>query len=78
VVTEYLLEVKRETHTALLAQAMDMSYKTFRELNLHLRKYNLPKGVYYLYVPSEKKDMFLRRIKENPGLSITQNNRDRN
>ena len=78
VVTEYLLEVKHDTHTSLLAQAMDMSYKTFRELNLHLRKYNLPKGVYYLYVPSEKKDIFLRRIRENPGLSVTQNSRDRN
>jgi membrane-bound lytic murein transglycosylase D len=78
VVTEYLLEVKQDVHTATLAQAMDLSYKTFRELNLHLRKYTLPKGVYYLYVPSEKKDIFLRRIKENLSVSITQNNRDRN
>lgn len=75
-VTEYVLEVKQDVHTAVLAQAMDMSYKTFRELNLHLRKYNLPKGVYYLYVPSEKRDIFLRRIKENPGLGV-QNSRDR-
>ncbi|HME44838.1 MAG TPA: lytic transglycosylase domain-containing protein [Syntrophorhabdales bacterium] len=77
VVTECILEVKQEIHTLLLAQAMDMSYKTFRELNLHLRRYSLPKGVYYLYVPSEKKELFFRRIKENPSLSI-QNNRDRN
>jgi hypothetical protein len=55
---------------------MDMSYKSFRELNLHLRKYNLPKGLYYLYVPSEKRDVFLRRIKENPSLGV-QNSRDR-
>ncbi len=76
-VTEYVLEVKHDVHTATLAQAMDMSYKTFRELNLHLRKYNLPKGVYYLYVPSEKKEMFLRRIRENPNVGI-QSYRDRN
>ncbi len=76
-VTEYVLEVKQDVHTATLAQAMDMSYKTFRELNLHLRKYSLPKGVYYLYVPSEKKEVFLRRLKENPNLGI-QNYRDRN
>jgi hypothetical protein len=76
-VTEYVLEVKYDVHTATLAQAMDLSYKIFRELNLHLRKYNLPKGVYYLYVPSEKKELFLRRIKENPNLGI-QNYRDRN
>jgi membrane-bound lytic murein transglycosylase D len=76
-VTEYVLEVKHDLHTATLAQAMDVSYKTFRELNLHLRKYSLPKGVYYLYVPSEKKEVFLRRVKDNANLSI-QNNRDRN
>jgi membrane-bound lytic murein transglycosylase D len=76
-ITEYVLEVKHDVHTATLAQAMEMSYKTFRELNLHLRKYSLPKGVYYLYVPSEKKEVFLRRVKENPNLGI-QNHRDRN
>jgi membrane-bound lytic murein transglycosylase D len=75
-VTECVMEVKRDVHTAVLARAMDLSYKTFRELNLHLRRYNLPKGVFYLYVPSEKKDMFLRRIKENPDL-IVQSSRDR-
>lgn len=75
VVTEYVLEVKRDIHTALLAQAMDLSYKIFRELNLHLRRYTLPKGVYYVYVPSEKKDIFLRRVKENQSLSL-QNGRD--
>ena len=76
-VTEYVLEVKHDVHTATLAQAMDVSYKTFRELNLHLRKYNLPKGVYYLYVPSEKKEVFLRRVRENPNVGI-QHYRDRN
>jgi hypothetical protein len=30
-------------------------YRTFRELNLHLRKYLLPKGTYYLYVPLRRK-----------------------
>jgi len=73
VVTECILEVKQDIHTAILAHAMDMSYKTFRELNLHLRRYSLPKGVYYLYVPSEKKDLFFRRIKENSNLSIQNN-----
>ncbi|HVN25835.1 MAG TPA: lytic transglycosylase domain-containing protein [Syntrophorhabdales bacterium] len=69
-VTEYVIEVKRDVHTAQIAQAMDMSYKTFRELNLHLRKYMLPKGFYYLYVPSDKKDIFLRRMRENASLSL--------
>jgi membrane-bound lytic murein transglycosylase D len=73
--TEFTLEVKRDIHTAVLAQAMDVSYKTFRELNLHLRKYTLPKGLYYLCVPTEKKDTFLRRIRENQSLAIQ--NRER-
>jgi membrane-bound lytic murein transglycosylase D len=75
IITEFTLEVKRDIHTVVLAQAMDVSYKTFRELNLHLRKYTLPKGFYYLCVPAEKKDTFLRRLKENQSLAIQ--NRDR-
>ncbi len=76
-VTEYLMEVKQDMHSAALAQAMDVSYKTFRELNLHLRKYILAKGVYPIYVPTEKKELFLRRIKDNPNVYV-QNYRDRN
>jgi hypothetical protein len=64
------MELKQDLHTSALARAMDVSYKTFRELNLHLRKYTIPKGTYYLYIPSEKKDLFLRRIKEIPNLNI--------
>jgi membrane-bound lytic murein transglycosylase D len=69
-IQEFTIEVKRDVHTSTLAQSMDLSYRTFRELNLHLRKYVLPKGTYYLYVPSEKKDLFLRRIKENSSVTI--------
>jgi membrane-bound lytic murein transglycosylase D len=69
-VQEFFMEVKRDVHTSALAQSMDLPYRTFREINLHLRKYVLPKGTYYLYVPSEKKDIFLRRIKENPSVTI--------
>ena len=71
-VQEFFMEVKRDVHTSALAQSMDLPYRTFRELNLHLRKYVLPKGTYHLYVPSEKKDLFLRRIKESPAVTIQQ------
>jgi hypothetical protein len=54
---------------------MDVSYRTFRELNLHLRKYTLPKGLYYLNIPADKTNIFLRRIKENPSIAIQ--NRDK-
>ena len=59
-VTEVVLELDKETHTAVLAQAMDLPYKIFREYNLHIRKYRLPRGVYRLYVPVEKKETFFR------------------
>ncbi len=69
-VTEVTLELDRETHTAILAQAMDLPYKTFREYNLHIRKYRIPRGVYHLYVPIEKKDAFLRGIRACPGATL--------
>jgi membrane-bound lytic murein transglycosylase D len=69
-VAEVTLELDRETHTALLAQAMDLPYKAFREYNLHIRKYRIPRGVYHLYVPTEKKDTFLRNIRNCPGATL--------
>ena len=50
-VAELTIDVERETHTAFLAAAMDLPYRTFRQYNLHIRKYKLPRGVYHLYVP---------------------------
>jgi len=69
-VTEITIELDRETHTALLAQAMDLPYKAFREYNLHIRKYRIPRGVYHLYVPTEKKETFLKNISACPGVTL--------
>lgn len=69
-VAEVSLEIEKETHTSLLAQAMDLPYKTFREYNLHIRKYVLPRGVYHLYVPFEKKEAFLKGIKTCPNVAL--------
>jgi membrane-bound lytic murein transglycosylase D len=69
-VTEITLDVEKETHTAVLAQAMDLPYKIFREYNLHIRKYRLPRGTYHLYVPVEKKETFLRGIKICPTVTV--------
>ena len=41
---------------------MDLPYRAFREYNLHIMKYRLPRGVYRLYVPVEKKEIFLREM----------------
>lgn len=69
-VAEVTIDVARETHTAFLAAAMDLPYRTFRQYNLQIRKYKLPKGVYHLYVPVEKKETFVRRIGAGQGVSI--------
>ncbi len=63
ILSEVTIEVSREFHSYILAKAMDGPYRTFRINNLHLKRYNLPKGVYRVNVPVEKKDMFIRRMK---------------
>jgi len=71
-VEEVTINVEKETHTATLAQAMDLPYKTFREYNLHIRKYTLPRGVYRLYVPVEKRETFFKGIEACPYVSVRQ------
>ncbi len=60
---EVTLEVDKEIHSNILAKAMEVSYRTFRLYNLHIRKYKMLKGVYRINVPAEKKDLFLRHLK---------------
>jgi len=63
ILAEVTMETDREIHSNLLAQAMEVSYRTFRMNNLQIRKYKIPKGIYRITVPAEKKDVFLKRIK---------------
>ena len=60
---EVTIETDREIHSNILAQAMEVSYRAFRLNNLHIRKYRIPKGVYRINVPAEKKDLFLKRLR---------------
>jgi membrane-bound lytic murein transglycosylase D len=69
-VAEMTIELDKETHTNVFAQAMQLSYKAFRGYNLHIRRYKLPRGVYHLYVPLEKKEIFLKGIKSCPGVVL--------
>jgi hypothetical protein len=69
-VVEVTVDLEQETHTAVLAQAMDLPYGTFRQYNLHIRKYKLPRGVYHLCIPIEKKETFLKRIRVNQTISV--------
>jgi membrane-bound lytic murein transglycosylase D len=69
-VCDLILTVTKDVHTAVLAQASDLPYKAFRDLNLHLRRYTLSKGSYHIFVPSEKRETFLRRIRGVPDVLV--------
>jgi hypothetical protein len=69
-VVEVTVDLEGETDTALLAQAMDLPYRSFRHYNLHIRKYRLPKGVYHICIPIEKKETFLKRIRMNQAIGV--------
>jgi membrane-bound lytic murein transglycosylase D len=61
--TEVTLETEREIHSNILAQAMEVSYRTFRINNLHIRKYKIPKGLYRINIPVEKRSLFIKNLK---------------
>jgi len=60
---EVTLELDKEIHSNILAKAMEVSYRTFKLYNLQIRKYKMPKGIYRINVPAEKKDLFLKHLK---------------
>lgn len=70
VLSEVTIEAGREFHSNILSKAMDVSYRTFRMNNLHLRRYRLPKGTYRINVPSEKKDSFLKKLKSYDHITV--------
>jgi membrane-bound lytic murein transglycosylase D len=69
-VSEVTLETAREVHISTFAKCMDVPYRVFRENNLHLRRYRLPKGTYQINVPSEKQATFLKRLRDYPYISV--------
>ncbi|MEN6615052.1 MAG: lytic transglycosylase domain-containing protein [Syntrophorhabdus sp.] len=69
-ISEVLIEAKSDFNSLILARAMDVSYRTYRINNLHLRKYKLPKGIYRVNVPTEKKDMFIKKIRSYDYISV--------
>lgn len=69
-VCDLILTVTKDVHTAVLAQAADLPYKPFRDHNLHLRRYTLSKGSYHIFLPYERKEIFLRKIRTVPGVSV--------
>ncbi len=67
---EITMETDREIHSNILAKAMELSYRSFRIYNLHIRRYHIPKGTYRINVPTEKKDAFIRAMKNYEGITI--------
>lgn len=67
---EITLETEKEFHSNVLAKAMEISYRTFRTYNLHIRRYRLPKGAYRINVPLEKKDLFIKNLKNYDYITI--------
>jgi len=67
---EILIETGKEIHVSILSKCMDVPFKTFRDNNLHLKKYRLPRGLYSINVPYEKWETFLKRLKEYTYISV--------
>ena len=65
-VTEVTVELDRETPTALLAQAMDLPYKAFREYNLQIRKYRIPEASTTSMSPLKRRTPFSRASRTAP------------
>lgn len=64
-IAEVTIEIHKEVHSNLLQACMGVSYKTFRDYNLHIRRYRIPVGTYHISMPSDKKEIFLKRIREH-------------
>lgn len=71
-VTQKRLVVEKEVPVTVISECMGLSYKAFRDLNLHIRKYRLEKGTYYVNVPEAKQSQFERRIAEIPYIRLEQ------
>lgn len=71
-ITEITVEAVREVPVVAIAKYADLSYKAFRDMNVHLRKYRLPKGTYNINIPQEKKDAFTKKVKDSPYITIVQ------
>jgi len=69
-ITEVTIEAGREVPVLTIAKYVDLSYKAFRDLNVHLRKYRLPKGIYNINIPYEKRDIFIKRVKDSPYVTL--------
>jgi membrane-bound lytic murein transglycosylase D len=71
---EVIVELHRETHSNILAKAMDLPYRSFREYNLHLKRYKLAAGAYHINMPSDRKEIFLKNLKGHDSIKVIRGN----
>ncbi len=67
---EVIIETSREIHISTLSESMSLPFKIFRDYNLHMRRYRLPKGIYSVNVPSEKVSLFLKNMNNYPYIKV--------
>jgi len=67
---EVIIETSREIHIAVLSESMDLPFKIFRDYNLHMRRYRLPKGIYSVNVPSDKVSPFIKNVSNYPYIKV--------
>ncbi|HQH43557.1 MAG TPA: lytic transglycosylase domain-containing protein [Syntrophorhabdaceae bacterium] len=67
---EVVIETSKEMHITVLSESMALPFKTFRDYNLHLRRYRLPKGVYSVNVPTEKQALFIKNLNNYPYIRV--------
>ncbi|MCX8110366.1 MAG: transglycosylase SLT domain-containing protein [Syntrophorhabdaceae bacterium] len=67
---EVVIETSKEIHLTVLSESMALPFKAFRDYNLHLRRYRLPKGVYSINVPSEQLALFIKNLNNYPYIKV--------
>jgi len=71
-ITEVTIEAVREVPVLAIARYADLSYKAFKDINIHLRKYRLPKGIYTINIPQEKREVFMKKVKDSAYITLVQ------
>ncbi|MCX8021925.1 MAG: transglycosylase SLT domain-containing protein [Syntrophorhabdaceae bacterium] len=67
---EVSVEASKDFYTSILADCMEIPYRTFRIFNLHLRRYVLPKGVYHINIPQDRYETFKKKLGNYPFIEI--------
>lgn len=65
-ITQIKVVLEKEVPAIMISEAMGLTYKHFRDINLHVKAQKLKEGTYFINVPEEKKDLFIKNLKAYP------------